>query len=717
MIPKQLKDLRFCRIKKGSKAPFEKDWTNKPYTYEMIGRAKGENYGVICGLNNLAVIDCDKEELSLAVKTLLPETYSVKTGGGGMHYYYFIPELKKKIVLNAGEEHLGEIQSHGTQVVGAGSIHPNGKEYKIIDNVGIKEISLEMLMGILGKFMVKEEEEDTEKKKETGELTKEIAGLISFEDLLKSYGLTKKGNNWNCAFHKSEGGQCLSVDEKGIYNCFHCNKKGNIINFVSEVEEITIQEAIKKLKKQEKQGVGILSRRGQIESFWEGQPFFYDKSKIFWLWNKEMKKWELSDEVDYLNSIQETLGIDTIGSKARIELVEGFKQIGRKHKPREMEKSWVQFKEKIYDVKTGEEFEATPEYFVTNPIPWNVGESEETPSIDKLLVEWVGEENKQSLYEFIAYNISLDKFMQRLFAFCGGGSNGKGTFIKLNYRFLGKENCVSSEIKQLSENQFEPAVLFRKLLCVMGEVSYDDLKNTNMLKKLGGEDMISFQFKSKTPFTDENTATCVSLTNSLPTTPDKSIGFYRKWKIEDFPNQFKELYKDLIEGIPEVEFENLAKKSLRILKELYESKKFHNEGDFEERRKRYEERSNPIMQFIEEHCEEVEGENIILRDFTNACNTYLKDKHLRVMTALQVGKALRTEGFLVGNRKVDDISYVVILNLKYNQKLLELSKLSKSQVKPYIETTQKVNSSNSSNSSQRELQEKIEVVRPGKEKI
>jgi hypothetical protein len=34
----------------------------------------------------------------------------------------------------------------------------------------------------------------------------------------------------------------------------------------------------------------------------------------------------------------------------------------------------------------------------------------------------------------------------------------------------------------------------------MGEVSYDDLRNTNMLKKLGGEDKISFQFKNKTPF-------------------------------------------------------------------------------------------------------------------------------------------------------------------------------------------------------------------------
>lgn len=433
-------------------------------------------------------------------------------------------------------------------------------------------------------------------------------------------------------------------------------------------------KVLKDVGYEKKEEIDIFTRRGQIESFWEKQPFYYDRSRIFWLWNKEEKKWELSDEIDFLNKIQEMLGIETINSKARSELEAGFKQVGRKHKPKDIEKSWVQFKDKIYDIKTGDSFEATPEYFVTNPIPWNVGESEDTPTIDKYFEEWVGKEDKQSLYEFMAYNISLDKFMQRIFAFCGGGSNGKGTFIKLNYKFLGEENCVSSEIKQLSENQFEPAILFRKLLCVMGEVSYDDLKNTNMLKKLGGEDKISFQFKGKTPFTDENTATCVCLTNSLPTTPDRSTGFYRKWKIEDFPNQFEDISKNLIDEIPKVEFENLAKKSLKILKELYKTKKFNNEGTFEERERKYEERSNPVMRFIEEYCAEDVGDNLQLRDFTNKCNEYLKNKHLRIMTAIQIGKSLRNEGFSVGKRTFDGISSVVILNLKYNQELTKMLK-------------------------------------------
>jgi len=364
-----------------------------------------------------------------------------------------------------------------------------------------------------------------------------------------------------------------------------------------------------------------------------------------------------------LNLINSINGIEIINSKNRTEIINCLKQKGRLNTPKPIEKSWVQFKNKIYDIKTGKDFEATSEYFVTNPIPWKVGENEETPTIDKYFEEWVGEKYKDNLYEFLAYNVSTDKFMQRIFAFCGGGSNGKGTFIKLNYKFLGDENCVSSEIKSLSEDKFEPAVIYKKLLCVMGEVSHGDLKNTNQIKKIAGEDKISFQYKGKTPFTATNTATCVCLTNSLPATPDKSLGFYRKWCIVDFPNQFSEIKKDLIESIPEIEFENLAKKCLSILKRLYETRKFSHEGNFEERMQRYEERSNPVMRYLEKYYDEEVGGCISIREFANSCNEHLKKNHLRILSAIQIGKIIREEGFSVSPRKIGDVSSIVILNL------------------------------------------------------
>ena len=143
-----------------------------------------------------------------------------------------------------------------------------------------------------------------------------------------------------------------------------------------------------------KENIALLTRRGQVEAFWELQPYYYDKSKIFYLWNKELFKWEISDEVDFCNSIYSILGMDTINSRNKNEIIESFKQIGRMHKPKDMEKSWVQFKDKIYDIKTGEDFEATPEYFVTNPIPYKVGDTEETPIIDGYFDDWMEGQDK-----------------------------------------------------------------------------------------------------------------------------------------------------------------------------------------------------------------------------------------------------------------------------------------------------------------------------------
>lgn len=506
-----------------------------------------------------------------------------------------------------------------------------------------------------------------------------------------------------CKYFDNNKNFCFNEKNEEFYGT------GKLVNQV-ECKYFTERNIIKEKRKLSK-GSNIFSRRGQIESFWREQPFFYDKSKIFWLWDKENYKWILSDEVDFLNSIQELIGIETIDSTAKTELVEGFKQIGRKKHPKEIKKSWVQFKDKIYDVKTGDIFSATPEYFVTNPIPWEVGECEDTPTIDKLFSEWVEEKYIKTLYEIIAYNISTDKFMQRIIALCGGGSNGKGTFVKLIYKFLNEDNCVSSEIKELSENHFEAAVLYRKLLCVMGEVSYDDLKNTNQLKKLGGEDKISFQFKGKTPFTSDNSATCMCLTNSLPITPDKSLGFYRKWLIIDFPNQFKQITKNLINMIPDIEFSNLARKSIRILKELYDNPVFTNEGSFEERAARYEERANPIMQFVSKYCSEEAGENITLREFTNELNIWLKENHLRIMTAKQVGKVMRDEGFTVGARKLENgTSSVVILNLKIEKTIKVYQNYHKSKLKPHEETILKLSSFRSFDILSKNMEEIIDFL-------
>ena len=728
-IPKQLKDFNFVLIGGDGKQPIEKGWQKKTHKVDckifQKHISEGKNYGVQPNNSSviidgepkfLCMIDFDTKEFQDKVINQFPETFTTTSGSDKncVHLWFASDNNKAFKIKDEQYKTLADIIGSGNQIIAPGSKHNSGGIYSVVKDIPISFISYSEIEAILKPYDKSPKKKLRIKKQFVPKgislnISENIFNSVSMDEVLSEVGIDTSKNPTKCFLHSSNGGKCFSFTDE-VAHCFHCDNSWNKFSLIREAKNLTDKETFEwfaeksgrseELKKSRKEYQKeknksskivssesiIFSRRGQIETFWKKQPFFYDKSKIFYLWDDELRKWSLSDEVDFLNKIQETLGIETIDSKSKIELIEGFKQIGRKHHPKPIKKSWVQFKNKIYDIKTGEEFEATPEYFITNPIPWGVGDTEDTPTIDKYYGEWVGEENKQSLYEFNAYNITQDKFMQRLWAFCGGGSNGKGSCIKLNYKFIGDENYVSSDLKALSEDKFETAVLHKKLLCVMGEISYSDLKNTNQIKKIAGEDKLSFQFKGKTPFTDENTATAVILTNSLPITPDRSLGFYRKIHIIDFPNQFKEIKHDLIESIPEIEFKNLAKKCIRILKELYISRVFTNEGDFEERIKRYEERSNPVMRFFEEYFEEVEGEYFPLRKFTNECNEHLKEKHLRIITPIQVGRILRNEGFSVGARKINGVTSTVILNIRYKniiQEPLEPLEPSKYETIPY----------------------------------
>ena len=179
----------------------------------------------------------------------------------------------------------------------------------------------------------------------------------------------------------------------------------------------------------------------------------------------------------------------------------------------------------------------------------------------------------------------------------GCGRNGKSKFLGLINNFIGKGNICSTELDTLLDSRFESFKLFKKLVCTMGETNFGVISKTSLLKKLTGQDLIGFEYKHKKPFDDYNYAKILISSNSLPPSEDTSEGFYRRWLILDFPNIFPE-GKDILNNIPEEEYNNLAKKVTKILPELLNNSKFTNQGTIEERAKRYILASNPLSFFI-----------------------------------------------------------------------------------------------------------------------
>jgi len=396
----------------------------------------------------------------------------------------------------------------------------------------------------------------------------------------------------------------------------------------------------------------IFSRKGQAEGFIEQQPIFYDKGGLFWMWDIEEYKWEVVDEVELLNYIEEATGQEVITSKNRVEIINSLKQSGRKNIPKPVKPTWIQFKDQIYDIETGDKFTATPEYFVTNPIPWKVSSDPRTPTIDKIFTEWVGEEYVKTLHEIIAYCLLPDYPLNRLFCFIGAGMNGKSCFLNLLKTFIGIDNIASTELDILLNSRFEVTRLHKKLVCIMGETNFNEMNKTSIIKKLTGKDTIGFEYKNKNPFEDINYAKILIATNNLPTTTDKTIGFYRRWLIIDFPNKFGEK-KDILLDIPKEEYNNLATNCIILLNDLLNKREFHNEGNPEDRMKRYEDRSDPLEKFFKEFIEEDIEEYIWKHEFEKKLNGWMKENNFRYMSEVVIGKKMKEKGIEQGLKQAN----------------------------------------------------------------
>lgn len=240
-IPEQLKreEFRFVLIPEGEKYPFEEDWQNsKNYQYDdqkLKKHLEGKNnYGVVCGYGNLTVIDADSKEVESAIIEKLPKTFVVQTGSGGKHFYYICPDLEDPIRLeeeNPGD--IGDVQSHGKQVVGPNSLHPSGNTYEIKIDEEIAKVPAEQIKFALKDFS---KEFNTQKQK-----TKTFKTEFPISKVVDLSELKKKGKEYYGAHpvHGSDTGRNFWVNiEEDQWHCFRHDIGGGPLSLFAIQEGI-----------------------------------------------------------------------------------------------------------------------------------------------------------------------------------------------------------------------------------------------------------------------------------------------------------------------------------------------------------------------------------------------------------------------------------------------------------------------------------------------
>lgn len=104
------------------------------------------NVGIITGeISGIAVIDVDGQEGLESLKALglpikeLPETPTVKTGGGGYHLIYELPK-NLNIKTRSGILNKVDIRAEGGLIVAPPSLHASGKNYEWAKDRGIDDV-------------------------------------------------------------------------------------------------------------------------------------------------------------------------------------------------------------------------------------------------------------------------------------------------------------------------------------------------------------------------------------------------------------------------------------------------------------------------------------------------------------------------------------------------------------------------------------------------
>lgn len=249
-IPPQLREwpgARFTVIINGQKKPEGKDWAgvnganyavNDPPLAGYL--SQGHNYGVLCGHAGIVVPDLDDPTRldELGIMARIPNTFMIRTGRDGRHVYFDCPELDHQIGLydpvlkdEDGEPlHLGEIQSKGQQVVGTGSIHPNGNRYEIINDAPILTISKADLLKIFDGLILTGIDDPAEEPMRAERRRRQAGGsslgdFIPIDQVCWPKSIKEHSGSeviGTHPMHGSKNGKNFSVNTaKNCWHCFH----------------------------------------------------------------------------------------------------------------------------------------------------------------------------------------------------------------------------------------------------------------------------------------------------------------------------------------------------------------------------------------------------------------------------------------------------------------------------------------------------------------
>ena len=278
-----------------------------------------------------------------------------------------------------------------------------------------------------------------------------------------------------------------------------------------------------------------------------------DIDEINQLWIKKSAKDQFSEAILSLSAVE--MGLD--------EMVK--------------ETKFIALNNGLYDWENNQLVEFSPDYWITNILPYDYDSEAECPWFDRFIYNIckykngngdmeVDEDFEKFLLMFLGF-IFIPMPEKKMALFIKGDTDsGKSVIFNIMKALIGKKNVSHISLDNLNK-RFALSNIVDKLLNIHAEVKEDEgsvssdrrinkIIQSQIFKCLTGDDTVEVERKKKDPFDYDNTAKLVFGMNNIPKFKDSGGGLTNRIYFVELQNSFEIGSEDRIEGIKSLIVDN-----------------------------------------------------------------------------------------------------------------------------------------------------------------
>lgn len=300
--------------------------------------------------------------------------------------------------------------------------------------------------------------------------------------------------------------------------------------------------------------------------------------------------------------------IPTLKSHNRTEVLK-FLEVITPENTETSDANLIAFRNGLYDLSTNELLPFSPDYIITNMIPWDYNPEAYSELCDKTLnkISCNDEEIRSLLEECIGYCFFRQNELSKSFFLTGSGSNGKSTFLDMVKNVLGRPNYVSLDMDELGE-RFSTTTMFGKLANVGDDISDEFLqgKTIAQFKKIVSGNDVKAENKGQDAYFFKPTVKLLFSANEIPRMRNKGFeAIKRRMVIIPFNAKFSKDDPDFDAGITwKLKKQDVAEYLVRLgiegLKRVLANQGFTESQKVKKEVDDFEKDNNPILLFLDE---------------------------------------------------------------------------------------------------------------------